>query len=534
MTMKNDLMCEQLENKIDRFVAMNKAIMNNIFSGSVIEILQNISKLMVQLFGCDHCWVGMVTEDENTIEGKAGFGSGIGKKEVTSCYPIQVDSQNPVVSAVVQKKPIINPPIKDMSEEFGIWLTEMGIQSHGYFPIFIREKVIGVIGTFYSANQIFEKNEIQILISLFNQVAIVIENALLYEKNRTSEERYRTLFEASGTSLAIIDNKQRIHLVNQAFEILSGYSRNTLIHGMKLNQFLSGESNKRNEILKKANKLPQVWEGHFINKNGSVNQIHMTVTPIAGSSNRLVSMIDITQQKELERRLNRSEELASIGELSAGIAHEIRNPLVAITTSVNLLKDEPQLSDEGQQLLDIVKEESDHLAVIVDDFLKYARPKKPSFQKENINKLVQDVVNKFKEYDGYQAHWVEHYNNNLPSIYIDRHQIQQVITNLLLNSFDAMQNNGTLTIHTQKRKSVGTHQVLISITDSGIGIAEEEISKIFQPFYSTKEKGTGMGLAICKRIINEHDGEILVESKLGKRTTFSVILPIQKKSKIKE
>ncbi|MCJ7812787.1 ATP-binding protein [bacterium] len=515
-------------------LAMSKAITSTRSLGTLVEILQDISKALVQILEFDQSWIGIINENESLIEGKAGFGIDVKKKEIGSCYLISADSQNPVVMAVVQKKPIINLPIKDMSEEFGIWLKKMCIQSHGYFPIFNRNKVIGVFGTFYYTNQIFEKDDIKTLISLSELVAIVIENAQLHEKNRTSEERYKTLFETSCISLAIIDDQHRIHLVNQAFESMSGYTREALIQGMTLNQFLSGESHNRNKTIKKMNLSPQSWEGHFIDKNGSVKQVRMTVTQIAGSSNRLISMIDITQQKELERQLNRSEELASIGELSAGIAHEIRNPLVAITTSVNLLKDEAQLSEEGQQLLDIVKEESDHLAVIVDDFLKYARPKKPSFQKENINKLVQDVVKKFKEYNGYQTHWVECYNNNLPSIYIDRHQIQQVITNLLLNSFDAMPNNGVLTIRTQKRKSLGIDQILISITDSGVGIAKEEISKIFQPFYSTKEKGTGMGLAICKRIINEHDGEILVKSELGKKTTFSVIFPIQKKSKIQE
>jgi signal transduction histidine kinase len=238
---------------------------------------------------------------------------------------------------------------------------------------------------------------------------------------------------------------------------------------------------------------------------------------------------DMTQQRELERRLFRSEELAAIGELSAGIAHEIRNPLVAITTAVSLLKDESQLSDEGQQLLDIVKEESDHLAAIVEDFLQFARPKKPTFKEEDIRKFLNAVVKKYRDLDENRVKWVERYEDNLPMVSIDRHQIQQVITNLLLNGLDAMQNDGVLTIEARQEKSAGQDRVRILVSDSGVGISEDEISKIFQPFYSMKEKGTGMGLAICRRIMEEHDGEILVESKIGKGTTFSLLLPVRQK-----
>ncbi|RKY54062.1 MAG: hypothetical protein DRP89_05390, partial [Candidatus Neomarinimicrobiota bacterium] len=172
------------------------------------------------------------------------------------------------------------------------------------------------------------------------------------------------------------------------------------------------------------------------------------------------------------------------------------------------------------------------LAAIVDDFLQFARPKKPSFHKEDINKLLSDVVHRYKNWNGKKIQLVEQYEDNIPPVSLDRHQIQQVITNLLLNSLDAMEDGGTLTITTRRYKKMSEDMVRIMVADSGIGISEEDITKIFQPFYSTKEKGTGMGLAICRRIVNEHGGEISVESTVGKGTTFSVILPIHKENLI--
>ncbi len=516
---------KQVEEKINPIEIMSKTIIAKRSYGMLSEILQDISRSLVKEWGFDQSWIGIVKEEANIIEGMAGFG--LKENEIKMCYSITANSQNPACLAFIQKRSVINQPVANRPEAFDLWLRKMGIQSYGYFPILNGEKVFGIAGAFYHTNRVFNNEDTKILLNALEQAAIIIENAQLREKIKMGEEKYHILFEFMNIGLVIIDQKGRICSANQTFESLSGYNRKALVDKMTLNQFLSGEGYKGNEMSQPS----QFWECHFINKKGLVKQVHMTVTQIPNSSNRLVSLIDISKQKELERRVDRIEELASIGELSAAIAHEIRNPLVAITTSASLLKDEPQLSNEGQQLLDIVKEESDHLAVIVDDFLKYTRPKKPSFKKENINSLLRDVVKKLKECNNRKANWIENYDNDLPDIYIDRYQIRQVITNLLLNGLDAIQDGGVLAIHTQKIEHGGIEQVSVLISDSGIGIPKEELSKIFLPFYSTKEKGMGMGLAICKRIIGEHDGEICVESEINKRTTFSVILPIQKSNR---
>jgi two-component system sensor histidine kinase AtoS len=189
--------------------------------------------------------------------------------------------------------------------------------------------------------------------------------------------------------------------------------------------------------------------------------------------------------------------------------------------------DEADMSEEGKQLLEIVKEETHHLAAIVDDFLQFAKPKKPIYHEEDINQLIKDVIKRYKDWQEKKIQWVEELDESLPKINVDRHQIQQVLTNLMLNSIDAMQDNGILTIKTEKPID---NRIKITIMDSGAGIAHEELAKIFQPFYSTKEKGTGMGLAICRRIINNHYGDILVDSELGMGSTFTILIPLDLKS----
>ncbi len=528
VSVKNALMYEQAALRARRFITISRAITVTRQLGMLDEVLQDITKVLVQSLGFDQSWIGMVDEDAQVLRGKVGFGAGIKAKEVSFCYSITVGSQNPAVQAVVEQKPVVYQFVEDVQEaDFRNWLEKLKVQSFGVVPVLCEERAVGVIGVFYMTNQSFEEEDVKTLVSIAGQAAIAIENARLYEQIKTSEERYRTLFEAAGTSLVILDEKHCFRLVNHAFETLSGYTRDGLIGQRKLTSFLVGKDQTEEESVEGLKMSPQSWEAQFMDKNRVVRQVHITTTHIPGSSDMLVSLIDMTRQRELERQLYRSEELAAIGELSAGIAHEIRNPLVAIITSVGLLRDEPQLSGEGQQLLDVVKEESDHLAAIVDDFLQFARPKKPSFNEENMNKLLKDVIKRYKDLNKKRIKWVECYDKGLPSVSLDRHQIQQVVTNLLLNSLDAMADGGVLTVETRRERSLNENRVRLTITDTGIGIHEKELSKIFQPFYSTKEKGTGVGLAICQRIVNDHRGEILVESEVGKGSSFSVILPVR-------
>ena len=525
----NALLYEQASMRARRFVAISRAITVTRQLGTLNEVLHNITKVLVQSFGFDQSWIGLVDEKNKVLQGKVGFGIGMKAKDIFSAYAVTPSSKNPAVMAIIQQKPIVFQFVEDIEDnDLKKWLERLKVQSFGYVPILSGENVVGVIGVFYVTDQIFQQEDVKTLMSVAEQSSIAIENARLYERIKTSEEKYRTLFEAAGTSLAILDDNHQFRLINHAFEKLSGYSKDELVGKKTFISFLTNDTWTKKAVIAKLKKPPQSWEGQFVDKNGTVKQVHITTTNIPNSSEIFVSLIDMTHQRELERRLFRSEELAAIGELSAGIAHEIRNPLVAITTSVSLLKDEPQLSKEGHQLLDVVKEESDHLAAIVDDFLQFARPKKPSFHEEDINKLLSDVLNRYKNWNGKKIQLIEKYENDIPYLLLDKHQIQQVITNLLVNSLDAMEDGGTLTIVTRREKRLSGDAVRIMVTDSGIGIPEEDITKIFQPFYSTKEKGTGMGLAICRRIINEHGGEITVESKVGKGTTFSVILPINK------
>ncbi|MBN1782498.1 GAF domain-containing protein [bacterium] len=521
----NGLQYEETALRARRFIAVSRAISVTQKIDNLNSVLENLAKVVVQSMGFDGAWIGILNKDKNRIEGRAGFGLGLKAKAGSIRYELEEGSNHPVTQTLIVGNPMVFQFRDDVSNgTYRKWLEHMKIQSAGLVPISGGNESLGVMAAFYCNDQSFDEGGTKALASVAGQTAIAIENSRLYEQMKQSEARYRTLFESTGPSLVIIDQKQTFQLVNCAFETLCGYKRKDLIGKRSLDRFI--KPNGKNPDLAESGH----FETEFTDRHGQVRQIHITSTPIPNSDHMLVSIVDMTPQRELERRLYRSEELASIGELSAGIAHEIRNPLVAIKTSVGLLQEEPELSEDGHQLLEVVKEETDQMAAIIEDFLQFARPKPPTFEEVEINQVIRDVVKRYRELNGH-IHWKEHLSHVIPPLWLDRYQIQQVMTNLILNAVDAMASGGTLKVRSDRETGPDSQfRIRITIADTGQGIPPENINKIFQPFFSTKEKGTGMGLAICRRIVDQHGGDIEVKSQEDKGTQFSVILPAEKQT----
>jgi len=510
-----------------RLIAVSRAITVTRQLGTLKSVMRDLAKLLVQSMGFDKSWIGIVDENTNTLEEIGSFGV---KRQAIKCFsaPVSTKSSNPAIETLILEKPVVYQMIEDVDDKScRSWLEKEQVQGLTFVPVFDDDKPAGVIGVFNTTQKMLTEEDIKTLLSVSEQAAIAIENARLYEKIKQSEENYKTLFQTSGSGLVIIDSEQRFVLVNRAFEDISGYSQKELTDEYTLTSFLSGKDISRKEITEYLTYPPQDFEADFKSKSGIVKQVHVTSTKLPNEENVLVSIVNVTKQRELEKKLFKSEELAAIGELSAGIAHEIRNPLIAIKTSVKLLMDEPQISDEGKQLLDVLREESDHLGAIVDDFLKFARPKKPDIVPVDLNQLIKDTVKRLRELSDKDLRWDESYDSSLSDVPCDRHQIQQLITNLINNGIDAIEEpGGTIKIKTELRNKRGSKNLHIFIKDSGDGIPEDELNKIFQPFFSTKETGTGMGLAICQRIVEAHKGEIEVTSKKGRGTEFTITLPL--------
>jgi signal transduction histidine kinase len=246
-------------------------------------------------------------------------------------------------------------------------------------------------------------------------------------------------------------------------------------------------------------------------------------TSIAIENARLYE--DLKRSKSYIRRADR---LASLGTLTAGLAHEIRNPLVAIKTLTQLLPERLDDEEFRNNFLQIASGEVDRISSLVTELLEFSRPSDPKLELEDINAILDGMILLVStETKKKQIHMIKNYTTDLPPIQIDREQIKQVFLNILLNSIEATKENGKITVKTRSfMKPGGEPYIQIEFTDTGSGIPEEYIEDIFNPFFTTKSTGSGLGLSISNQIIQEHRGYIDVESQVGKGSSFFINLPL--------
>jgi nitrogen-specific signal transduction histidine kinase len=232
--------------------------------------------------------------------------------------------------------------------------------------------------------------------------------------------------------------------------------------------------------------------------------------------------------KKSKSYIRRADRLASLGTLTAGLAHEIRNPLVAIKTLTQLLPERIDDEEFRNNFLQIASGEVDRISSLVNELLDFARPSDPKLEPEDINAILDGMILLVStETKKKQIHMIKNYATDLPPIQIDREQIKQVFLNILLNSIEATKENGKITVKTRSfMKPGGEPYIQIEFTDTGSGIPEEYLEDIFNPFFTTKSTGSGLGLSISNQIIQEHRGYIDVESQVGKGSSFFINLPL--------
>ncbi len=225
-------------------------------------------------------------------------------------------------------------------------------------------------------------------------------------------------------------------------------------------------------------------------------------------------------QKTFEQLLQ-AEKLSSLGELSAGIVHEVRNPLAAIKGAVEILEDELAKDSPRREFADLAKKEVDRLDKLVGEFLRFARPATLSVRPNDLNKIVESVVSLVENQATAQSVKVEKVlPRNLSEVSVDGEQIKQVLLNLAINSLQAMPNGGRLSFRTFDKDNF----CVVEIEDTGGGIDEKIVGRIFDPFFTTKEKGVGLGLSVAHKIVSQHNGNLSVEKNNG-NTVFALRLP---------
>jgi signal transduction histidine kinase len=248
------------------------------------------------------------------------------------------------------------------------------------------------------------------------------------------------------------------------------------------------------------------------------------------SFNSMVDNLD-KAKKELEechyRQMERADRLASVGEMASGLAHEIKNPLAGISGAISVLAADFPEGDERREIIYKVLEQISRLDKTANDLLYFGRPGTPEFAFADVNALLTKTLFFVSQHpEARNIHRVKELTRDLPPVWVDQKQIQQVLFNIILNAIQAMKEGGTLSIVTEPGQNGGRKFVRIVVSDTGRGIPPEELDKIFVPFFTTKTQGTGLGLPICRQLLEQHGGTITVESRVGSGSTFIIELPV--------
>ena len=257
----------------------------------------------------------------------------------------------------------------------------------------------------------------------------------------------------------------------------------------------------------------------------------MTGTALAlpeGGTGYIWSFQDVTDVRRLERDARLRQRLAAVGEMAAGIAHEIRNPLASMSGSIQVLRQELPLSEDQAQLMDIVLRESERLNDTIKSFLAYARPQRSVMARLDVRKVLQDAALLLRNSADVQSHHIIEVEVPDEQVWCeaDENQIRTIVWNLATNGLRAMPQGGHLRLSvTSDRGSEGDEWIVLAVQDEGCGIAAEDLDAIFQPFHSSFERGTGLGLAIVHRVVTDYHGTIQVSSEVGVGTIMSVRLP---------
>lgn len=367
-----------------------------------------------------------------------------------------------------------------------------------------------------------------ISLSIFGFCSVAfLSNFLAESWRRTGDELERStgqvaflqafsdrLMHSLGSGLITTDLEGHIYLFNRAAEEITGYRAGQALSMTAWEIFpgmLPSMDSPRFEILTTRK------DGQSISLIFSVQPVMIDEKKTAGY---VWSFDNVTELRALERQVRQKEQMAAIGAMSAGIAHEIRNPLASIAGSFNLLQSDIELTPDQRQLAEIITRETERLNRTITEFLSYARPSSPKLQEADLSELISETVQLMRNSPELkETHRIETWLRQVEAK-VDPSMMRQVFYNLASNAFKAMPDGGTLTISLEARNG-NAH---IRFEDTGMGIGEEEMKRLFVPFSSSFRNGTGLGLPIVYQIVAAHNGTISVKSRKGVGTTFVIDL----------
>lgn len=530
ISIQNALLFEETKKRLDEFTILYEIMKISATSLNLDKMLKEIMNALNNFFKFEA--MGILLVDENTkrlMPHPASYND----LSVKNIGKLGLTVGKGITGWVAERgEPLL---VNDVSEDSRYVCGDENIRSEMCVPLKVGQKVIGVIDAQSRALNGFSGDNLRLLSIAGGQIATLIENIRLYEEIKRSEEKYRTVIEGAHDGICVVGKDNRIKYANKRMVEIQGYPQEELI-GMDFRDFLDDESKQlmadrylRREQGEKS--FPR-FELVVFRKDGEIRNVEINARVVKdpdGNANYIVFAIDITEKKKMEEQLLQAEKLRALAEMASGVAHDFNNALAAILGNTQLLlyTVEDEEIKESLKVIEKVAKDSAQTVRRLQDFTR-KRVHQELF-KVDVNSIIKDSIEitkpKWKDEVQSRGIRIEMVSNleKIPSVSGNASELREVFTNMIFNAIEAMPDGGKIEIHTfQKRK-----EVFIQVSDTGIGIAEEERKKIFEPFFTTKPfTNTGLGLSMSYGIIKRFGGEIDVESKVGHGTTFTIILPI--------
>jgi two-component system sporulation sensor kinase A len=364
------------------------------------------------------------------------------------------------------------------------------------------------------------------IVAVANIVRDITESKRAETQLRESERKYRLIAENTSDLILTLDREFKIRYVSPSHETVCGLGAQEY-EGKPVFEFVHPE-----DVIEVVQKLKQLFvsvtpaqvEYRYKRADGGWVLMEARGMPVVGEHGLVESVVivarDITERKRTEELLRNSEKLSVIGELAAGVAHEIRNPLTALRGFVQLLQQEAKAN---RNYLDIMLQELDRIHFIVSELLLLAKPQMAQFQELDLTALIRSTLTLVEPQallNNVQI--VTEFGPNLPMIYGEENQLKQVFINILKNSIEAMPDGGEIFVVVNRQDE---EHLRIRVVDQGVGIPDSLIPRLGEPFYTTKDKGTGLGLMVSYKILQHHQGLVRIQSEVGRGTTLDIVLP---------
>jgi PAS domain S-box-containing protein len=525
---ENARLQEQNKRKIEQFLSLQRISKKTSSTLSLKKLLSTIVANAMKITKASTCAVLLLDRQDKTLKivSQKGY-----RKADAEAFTLKI-GEGIVGWVALHGVPLL---VQDVDNEPRYVKFIKNIKSRLAVPLIGEKQVLGVLSVDSYEECAFSQDDLELLMIFSGHTAALIENARLYEEVITERTLAENILEGSPNGVMTVDCRGTVSSMNRKAEEILSLERTNVV-GRNIDSVFQAEVVDCVEEALKGMPAVDNREVTFERSGETHLTLGLSSSVLKGQGGRISGVImlfrDLTEAKKSEEMIRRMDRLTSLGELSAGLAHEIRNPLASITLNVQMLSKMLTMDDRMRSIVNDTLTGITRIKRLIKGIHDFAKPGFPALRSGCIDDVIMDSVTlldsqlKKKKIDIHID-----LDETVSPVIFDPPKIQQVFINILINAMDALPSGGMINItSTVEHRMPGNGVVLaVSVADNGTGIPPEDVPKIFDPFFTTKPEGTGLGLSITHKILEQHRATINIESVVGRGTTFTMRFPVDGK-----